>query len=365
MCRATAVPSSRRHRGSVRPTAKDAPVLPEVCKDADPTRPSTQQRKAPRGGRRPVLVGGDVLDDYVVFPQELGRGHYGVVRECLHRRTRKAFACKSIDKSRIRRWDHLRNEVEIMFEVDHPSVVRMEDVYEDRDYVHIVTEKCDGGELFDEIVARTTTDRGTSFSEERAATIVRSLLEAVAHLHDRDVVHRDIKPENVLLETSRADSPVRLIDFGLSRRHRRGDPPMTNPVGTAYYMAPELLGKEYDRACDLWSIGTVAYILLCGHPPFNGDTDADIFEAIRRGGLRFPAAQWGHRSAEAKDLIECLLRMDPRKRFTAKEALRHPWIENLGKRPATKPQRRRGVRSARGTLRSMFKSREQLCVVEC
>mmetsp|Transcript_3435 Transcript_3435/g.5979 ORF Transcript_3435/g.5979 Transcript_3435/m.5979 type:complete len:128 (+) Transcript_3435:298-681(+) len=125
---------------------------------------------------------------------------------------------------------------------------------------------------------------------------------------------------------------------------------MINPVGTAYYMSPELLKGKYDKSCDLWSIGTIVYILLSGYPPFNGDTDPDIFESIKKGHFEFPAQQWSTKSDEAKNFIKCLLRRDPRKRFTANEALGHPWIKNLGKKQAKKVQRKQ-VQSALRYLR--------------
>jgi len=299
----------------------------------------------------------NVLDDYIVLPEILGEGHYGCVRECIHRTTRqKNFACKSIIKSKISRLDHLQNEILLLSEMNHRGIMKMVDCYEDVDYVHIVTEKIGGGELFDEILNRTT-DRGC-LSEGRAARIVKSLLEAVAYLHANEIVHRDIKPENILFESPKEDDDekacvnVKLIDFGLSRRHERWkEGPMTNSVGTAYYMAPELLEGKYDKSCDIWSVGTVVYILSCGYPPFNGETDPDIFENIKRGQFEFPARQWSARSDEAKDFIKCLLRRDPRKRFTASEAMCHPWIKNLGRRQAFRKVQRKQVQPALRHLR--------------
>ncbi|KAL7540914.1 hypothetical protein ACHAWF_006814 [Thalassiosira exigua] len=269
----------------------------------------------------------NIADDYRVSSRVIGKGHYGVVRECVHRATRQEFAVKSVEKARIDRLDHLQREIFLLANLDHRGVMKLVDCYEDATHVHLITEKYAGGELFDRIAANANSSG--CFSERRTAAIVGQVLDAVAHLHDNDIVHRDIKPENVLFESKEDDAPVRLIDFGLSRRHERGEEPMTNPVGTAYYMAPELLKGRYDKACDVWAVGVVAYVLLSGYPPFNGANDAKIQESTRQGKLRFRGAQWLTKSDDAMDFVKCLLRRDPRKRLTASEALTHPWIRKM------------------------------------
>lgn len=271
----------------------------------------------------------NITDDYAIHPRIIGKGHYGSVRSCMHIATRRTFAVKTVLKSRVGRLDHLRREIYLLAQVDHHAIMKMVDCYEDAEAVHIITERYGGGELFDKIVE--STNPTGCFTERRAAGVIRSLLEAVAYLHDAGVVHRDIKPENVLFESSSNDSDddgtVRLIDFGLSRRHDpRSEGLMSNPVGTAYYMSPELLKGQYDRSCDVWAVGVVAYILLAGYPPFNGSNDVDIQESTRRGKLAFTGSQWLSKSDDAVDFVRCLLRRDPRKRFTAREALTHPWI---------------------------------------
>jgi serine/threonine protein kinase len=268
----------------------------------------------------------DITADYDISRTILGKGHYGMVRECTHRKSpNRILAVKSVDKSKIKRLDHLRREVYLLYKMDHDGIMKMIDCYEDPKYVHIITERYTGGELFDKI-SQATTPKGC-FSEDKAAKIIQQLLEAVAYLHANEIVHRDIKPENILLETNSEECDrIKLIDFGLSRRHKANEAPMNNPVGTAYYMSPELLLNNYDKSCDVWSIGTIVYILLCGYPPFNGDTDPDIFEAIKRGKFAFPKQAWGNKSDDVKDFIKCLLKMDPKKRLTAKQALNHPWI---------------------------------------
>mmetsp|Transcript_8103 Transcript_8103/g.17604 ORF Transcript_8103/g.17604 Transcript_8103/m.17604 type:complete len:445 (+) Transcript_8103:174-1508(+) len=278
----------------------------------------------------------NIKDDYFIAPGIMGRGHYGMVRECIHRATRRALAVKSINKSKIRRIDHLQNEILLLSEINHRGIMKMVDCYEDAECVHIVTEKYSGGELFD-VIGKHTTPKGC-LSERRSARIVKSLLEAVAYLHANEIVHRDIKPENILFESiadaDEEDDSIKLIDFGLSRRHKRNEEPMTNPVGTAYYMAPELLEGKYDKSCDVWSVGTIAYIMQCGYPPFNGETDPDIFDAIKRGRYHFPSRAWSNKSDDVKDFIKCLMTRDVSRRLTAREALGHPWIVRNTTRPS-------------------------------
>ncbi len=217
----------------------------------------------------------------------------------------------------------MQREIHLLSQMNHHGIMKMIDCYEDAERVHIVTERCAGGELFDKISENTSPDG--CFSEINAARIIKSLLQAVSYLHENDIVHRDIKPENILFQSSHDDA-IKLIDFGLARKHTPRDQPMSNPVGTAYYMSPELLKGKYDKSCDVWSVGIIVYISLCGYPPFNGVTDNDIFESIERGHFQFPVQAWSDKSDRAKDFIKCLLRRDPSRRLTAKEALDHPWI---------------------------------------
>ena len=267
----------------------------------------------------------DILQDYEVSSQVIGTGNYGSVRECIRKTTGERFAVKTIDKSRVGRLDHLQREVELLRMMNHHSIMRMVDVFEDAEHVHIVTEKYTGGELFDTIVDRTTNTG--CLSEFEAARIIKSILEAVLYLHKNGCVHRDIKPENILFESKQEGSPVKLIDFGLSRIHdaaREG--PMRNAVGTAYYMSPEVINGSYDKSCDLWSIGVVTYILLSGYPPFNGSNDNEIYSATRRGNLIFERRVWGGLSHMSRDFVRRLLCKDASLRSTAEEALQHPWI---------------------------------------
>lgn len=267
----------------------------------------------------------DIFDQYDVLPGILGTGHYGCVRNCQHRITGEKFAVKTIDKSKVVRLDHIQREVELLRSVNHPGIMRMVDCFEDAEYVHIVTERYTGGELFDEIV-NNTTDYGC-LDEAQAAKIIKSLLESVQYLHSKDIVHRDIKPENVMFESNEEGSSVKLIDFGLARTHdavKQGW--MSNPVGTPYYMSPNVLKQKYDKSCDLWAIGIVSYILLAGYPPFNG-TDDEVHYATLNAELVFEKDVWGNLSKPCRHFVSMLLNKDSEKKsVTAEEALQHPWI---------------------------------------
>lgn len=272
----------------------------------------------------------NINDDYNISPKVLGTGCHGTVRGCVHRRTNQICAVKTVTKAKVRNLINLRQEIQILASLQHPSIIRIVDCYEDENYVHIVTEKCCGGELYDRIEQHHLTD-DECFDERSAARIIKSLLEAVAYLHSEGLVHRDIKPENILFESQDDESPIKLIDFGLSRRHRHEiDSNMSNIRGTSYYMSPELLECNYSTPTDIWSTGVVAYLLLCGYPPFNGHTDHQIYAAISKNELNFPAdIGWSNKSPECIDFIKCLLQKDPRRRYTAEEALLHPWIVEM------------------------------------
>ena len=281
----------------------------------------------------PVTCGrlSNILNDYVILPTILGTGCYGVVRECVHIRTNTSFAVKSIEKAKVTRLDHLRREIDLLASVQHPSIIRLIDCYEDAHYVHIVTEKC-SGELFDRIEQCFTNCRQGCFNERSSASIIKSLLEAVTYLHSNGIIHRDIKPENILFDSTNEESPsIKLIDFGLARRHRHGiDRNLSKFRGTIYYMSPELLKCNYSSPTDVWSVGVIAYILLAGYPPFDGDTDPEIYASIAEGNVEFPSFMgWSDKSLQCVDFVKCLLTKDPRERFTAQEALLHPWIVGL------------------------------------
>ena len=154
------------------------------------------------------------------------------------------------------------------------------------------------------------------------------MLTAISYLHKHGIVHRDIKPENILFDSADEDSTIKIIDFGLARKHfgNRGEPPMRNTVGTPYYIAPEVHRRKYDKSCDLWSVGVITYILLCGYPLFNGATNKEVCDSVRRGYCHFSLIDWSGVSREGRDFVWRLLQKDPRKRMTVNQALNHPWM---------------------------------------
>eukprot|EP00903_Cladosiphon_okamuranus_P009815 g9329.t1 len=271
---------------------------------------------------------GKVEEKYCIDMKPLGRGHYGVVRRCVNFKTGQEYAIKTIRKSRVSRVESLLREVQILRKVSHPNIIQLADVYEDEMNLHLVTELCTGGELFDRILEKTESDEGR-YSERDALTLVTKILSAIAYCHDEhNICHRDLKPENFLFKDRADDAELKIIDFGLSR-FEETNVVMTTRVGTPYYIAPEVLGRNYTKACDLWSIGVIAYILLCGYPPFYGKTDKDIFASVRRGEYDFPGPEWDTVSDAAKEFIGKLLVLDPGERPTASEALKLPWMHAL------------------------------------
>ena len=265
---------------------------------------------------------------YLVDPYVIGSGRQGSVRQCMDRKTGKRFAIKSIQKSDPSvKPRGLQREIMLLNEMRHINSIHLADVFEDKNYVHLITDLCEGGELFDRTVEQASSSNGC-FSEYEAARILHQILSAVSYMHRRNIVHRDIKPENILFENDGCNSSIKIIDFGLARKHnaKKGEAPMTAVVGTPYYIAPEVLRRNYDKACDLWSIGVIAYILLCGYPPFNGTTAKAVCRAVVRDPVRFQTKVWKNSSTGAKDFIVRLLQKEPRTRMTVEQALRHPWI---------------------------------------
>ncbi|GAV85853.1 Pkinase domain-containing protein [Cephalotus follicularis] len=256
--------------------------------------------------------------------EEIGRGRFGTIYRVFSPATNEFYACKTINKTLLTDdtdRECLQNEPKILSLLSpHPNITHLHALFEDDDSLHIVLELCQSHTLYDLVLHQPV-------SESEAASHMQQLLSAVAHMHRLGVVHRDIKPENVLFDSR---GRVKLADFG-SACWLGEEGVVTSVVGTPYYVAPEvLMGREYDEKVDLWSAGVVLYTMLAGMPPFYGETVTEIFEAVLRGNLRFPTKVFRNVSMEAKDLLRKLICRDVSRRFSAEQALRHPWIVNRG-----------------------------------
>uniref|UniRef100_A0A7C9AWQ9 non-specific serine/threonine protein kinase n=1 Tax=Opuntia streptacantha TaxID=393608 RepID=A0A7C9AWQ9_OPUST len=261
--------------------------------------------------------------------EEVGRGHFGYT--CLATPKKgelkgQQVAVKVIPKAKMTTAiaiEDVRREVKILRALTgHLNLVKFYDAYEDLENVYVVMELCEGGELLDRILAR-----GGKYTEDDAKAVMVQILNVVAFCHLQGVVHRDLKPENFLFTSKDENSVLKAIDFGLSD-FVKPDERLNDIVGSAYYVAPEVLHRCYGTEADVWSIGVIAYILLCGSRPFWARTESGIFRAVLKADPVFDEAPWPSLSLEAKDFVKRLLNKDPRKRMTAAQALSHPWIHS-------------------------------------
>ncbi|CAN6353213.1 unnamed protein product [Urochloa humidicola] len=293
--------------------------------------------------------------------EELGRGEFGVTRRCIDAKTGETLACKSISKRKLRSSvdvEDVRREVAIMRSLpEHASVVRLREAFEDADAVHLVMEVCEGGELFDRIVSR------GHYTERAAAGVIRTIMEVVLHCHKHGVMHRDLKPENFLYANTSENSPLKVIDFGLSVCFKPGDR-FSEIVGSPYYMAPEVLKRNYGQEIDIWSAGVILYILLCGVPPFWAETDEGIAQAIIRSNIDFEREPWPKVSDNAKDLVRKMLDPSAYSRLTAQQVLEHPWIQNASAAPNIPLGEAVRSRLKQFTVMNKFKKKALLMVAE-
>lgn len=264
----------------------------------------------------------DPIEDFYDIGDKLGSGHFAVVKVAHHKATKKDFAVKIIDKRKLvgNQKSSVMQEVAILEQLDHPNIIKLKEIFETPRRLNLVMELVTGGELFDRIV-----EKG-SYSEKDAALLVRDIASACMYLHSKKIVHRDLKPENLLYESKAPDAKIKLADFGLSTLVAEEDM-LKTACGTPGYVAPEVLSnKGYGAAVDIWSVGVILYILLCGFPPFYEENTAKLFDQIMNARYDFPSPYWDDISEQAKDLIKHLLVVDPNQRFTAKQLIEHPWI---------------------------------------
>ncbi|EEF28856.1 calcium-dependent protein kinase 24 [Ricinus communis] len=288
------------------------------------------------------------------FGKELGRGEFGVTYRCLHKETGETYACKTISKAKLKTEidvEDVRREVEIMRHLPkHPNIVSYKEAYEDKEVIYLVMELCEGGELFDRIVAK------GHYTERAAAMVTKTILEIVKVCHKHGVIHRDLKPENFLFADVHENSQLKAIDFGLSIFFQPGQR-FSEIVGSPYYMAPEVLRRNYGPEVDVWSAGVILYILLCGVPPFWAETEEGIAHAIVGGKIDFTRDPWPRVSEEAKDLVQNMLDQNPYSRLTVQEVLEHPWIHNASDVPNVNLGENVRARIKQFSLMNKFKKR--------
>ncbi|XP_058025439.1 calcium/calmodulin-dependent protein kinase type IV isoform X2 [Ahaetulla prasina] len=261
----------------------------------------------------------DTLTDYYDLESELGRGATSIVYRCRQKGTQKPFAVKILKKTVDKKI--VRTEIGVLLRLSHPNIIKLKEIFETPTEISLVLELVTGGELFDRIV-----EKGY-YSERDAADAVKQILEAVAYLHSNGIVHRDLKPENLLYATPAPDAPLKIADFGLSKIVA-DHVTMKTVCGTPGYCAPEILrGCAYGSEVDMWSIGIITYILLCGFEPFYDERgDQYMFKRILNCEYDFVSPWWDDVSLNAKDLVRKLIVLDPKKRLTTFQALQHPWV---------------------------------------
>jgi calcium-dependent protein kinase len=263
---------------------------------------------------------GSIQEKYKIV-RKLGQGGFGHVREVVeiatnHRRAAKTISIKNLSPSNI---ESILQEVNILKNLDHPGIIKIYEVYKETNSVHIITELCTGGELYEKIASQ------NRFSENIAAKYMFEIVSTIRYCHEAHIVHRDLKPCNILFEDSSDTARLKIIDFGMSRKFTN-QKKMTKLIGTPYFIAPEVLNESYDELCDVWSIGVIMYILLCGKPPFNGTSNEEIFSKIQSEQLNFEGNVWKSISKSAKNLLKKALKKDPKDRININEFYYHPWI---------------------------------------
>uniref|UniRef100_A0A672Q9L9 Ribosomal protein S6 kinase n=1 Tax=Sinocyclocheilus grahami TaxID=75366 RepID=A0A672Q9L9_SINGR len=293
-----------------------------------------------------ILQFTDVYD----VKEDIGVGSYSICKRCVHKSTGMDYAVKIISKERR----DPTEEVEILLRYgQHPNIITLKDVFNDGRSVYLVTELMKGGELLDKIL------RQKFFSEREASAVLHTITKTVEYLHAQGVVHRDLKPSNILyVDESGNPESIRICDFGFAKQLRAENGLLMTPCYTANFVAPEVLKKQgYDAACDIWSLGVLLYTMLTGFTPFaNGpeDTPEEILVRIGSGKFSLSGGYWNSVSFEAKDLVSKMLHVDPHKRLTAAQVLRHPWIVNKDQLPKYQLNRQDAPHLVKGAMAATY-----------
>ncbi|XP_062984934.1 calcium/calmodulin-dependent protein kinase type II subunit gamma isoform X9 [Elgaria multicarinata webbii] len=261
-------------------------------------------------------------DEYQLY-EELGKGAFSVVRRCVKKSSSQEYAAKIINTKKLSARDHqkLEREARICRLLKHPNIVRLHESISEEGFHYLVFDLVTGGELFEDIVAR------EYYSEADASHCIHQILESVNHIHQHDIVHRDLKPENLLLASKCKGAAVKLADFGLAIEVQGEQQAWFGFAGTPGYLSPEVLRKDpYGKPVDIWACGVILYILLVGYPPFWDEDQHKLYQQIKAGAYDFPSPEWDTVTPEAKNLINQMLTINPAKRITADQALKHPWV---------------------------------------
>jgi len=280
-------------------------------------------RHSASGGFSSLIIESDgrLTDRYDVSSGMLGEGSFGTVKLARRKADQVEVAVKVISKAKMKSTELFRREIAIMRAMDHPNIIKLYEIFEDKKRLYLVMEVATGGELFDRIV------QAKKFTEKQAAGVVKQILRALFYMHANHICHRDLKPENFLLSGKGPieECTLKVIDFGLSIPFEEGKK-LKSRAGTPFYVAPEVLSGSYNEKSDLWSVGAIMFVLLCGYPPFGGKDDKAVMDKVKTGDYAFKPKYWDAVSKAAKTLITKLLEMNPKKRLGAEEALADPWV---------------------------------------
>lgn len=343
--------SDNRPQKSGDGTGSSAPIpIPDIGSQ----KRQQQRRRKKKRTSSTSLTANTFADLYTLTGEFLGEGAYASVQECKNNYTGKKYAVKVIDKVPGHNRSRVFREIEIFYHCQgHRNIIQLVEFFEEADKFYLIFEKVNGGPLLAHIQKR------VHFTENEASLIVRDIANALKFLHHKGIAHRDLKPENILCFSENQVCPIKICDFDLGSGVVLSDsspistPELLTPVGSAEFMAPEVVeafigeASPYDKRCDLWSLGVITYILLCGYPPFYGCCGSDcgwergefcqscqdqLFTCIQDGTYDFPEREWAFISEDAKDLIRHLLVKDASQRYTAEMVLNHRWVSCGGPR---------------------------------
>jgi len=303
------------------------------------------------------------IRNHYTISKTLGKGSFATTKLATSTADKSLWAAKVLSKRTMQADDikAFQQEIKILKTLDHPNVCWTREIFEDRNNYFVVCELMTGGELFDRIVEK------EYYTEKEAAVCVADICKALVYCHDRNIVHRDLKPENIMYANMKPDSPVKVVDFGLSTTAAHGDATMKTACGTPEYVAPEVISKKpYTNKCDMWSVGVIMYILLCGYPPFGEENSKILYRKIRAADIDFPPEDWQSISKDAYDLVNSLIVVDISKRLSAKQVLEHKWMVKMLGKVETTPSKASAaalpnLARARGNMKA-FNARRKLRV---